>query len=140
MPTSLAPGDGQDLLARYKRARERRDPDLALELFREDAEYRHDPFEAPLVGALAIREHWNGVAANQANVEFDAERVWVAGRTVLASWHSAYTRRSSGERVRQRGFMSLEVDEEGLVARMREWCLERVVGVDGTFWEDADGR
>jgi hypothetical protein len=133
MPAPLTPGDGQDLLARYKRAWERRDPDLAVSLFREDAEYRYDPFEPPLVGANAIRGYWNDAAATQANVEFDAERIWVAGSTVLASWHAAFTRRTSSERVRYRGFMTLELDDERLVARFREWAIGRSVGVDSTF-------
>ena len=52
-----------------------------LDALRGDAEYRGDPFEPPLDRARsAIREHWNGVAAEQADVEFDAERVWVSGR------------------------------------------------------------
>lgn len=140
MPTPLTPGDGQDLLARYKAARERRDPELAMALFREDAEHRYDPFEPPLVGANAIRERWNEMAASETGVEFDAERVWVSARTVLSSWHAAFTRRSSAERMRQRGFMTFELDAEGLVSRLREWTVERSVGVDGSFREDRDGR
>jgi hypothetical protein len=129
----MTPGDGQDLLARFKRAWERRDPDLAVSLFSEHAEYRFDPFEPALVGSNAIREYWNESAATQANVEFDAERVWVVARTVLASWHAAFTRRGTAERVRYRGFMTLELDDAGLVERFREWAIGRTVGVDGTF-------
>ena len=89
MPAPLTPGDGQDVLARFKKAREKRDPDRMLELYAADAEYRLGPFGAPLSGLNAIREHWNAVAASQSHVDFDAERVWVSGRTVLASWHGA---------------------------------------------------
>ena len=128
----LTPGDGQDLLDAYKRAWERRDPELAVSLFSEDAEYREDPFEEPLRGANAIRAYWNEAAASQVNVEFDAERVWVVGRTVLASWHAAYTRRTTAERVRLRGFMTLELDAAGKVFRFREWWHRREVGVDST--------
>jgi ketosteroid isomerase-like protein len=132
MPTALSPGEGQDLLARLKRAREERDPDAMLELLRDDAEVRLDPFEPPLAGSLAIREHLVRWAANHANVEFDAERTWVSGRTVLTSWHGAVTRRETAERVRERGFMTLELDAEGLVERMREWTLARTVGRDAS--------
>lgn len=125
----LTPGDGQDLLAQFKRAWERRDVDLALSLFAEDARYRFDPFESELDGANAIRGYWNEVAATQADVEFDAEHVWVSGRTVLASWHVAFTRQASRERVRVRGFMSLELDDAGLVERYRAWPVSRVVGM-----------
>jgi len=130
VPNDLTPGDGQDILARFKLAREGRDPDLMLELCAPDVEYHADPFAAPMRGALAVREHWNRIAAEQVHVDFDAERVWVVGRTVLASWHGAFTRRASGERVRVRGFSTLELDEEGLIARMREWPAWRLVGRD----------
>jgi ketosteroid isomerase-like protein len=141
VPDSLTPGDGQDVLARYKEAREARDPDRMLALFTKDAEVRAHPFEAPLAGSLDIRRHWNTVAAEQATVEFDAERVWVAGRTVLSSWHEAYTRRATGERVRVRAFSTFELDDAGLVIRLRCWPTERVVAVDIPDLEaDAAGR
>jgi ketosteroid isomerase-like protein len=133
VPDKLTPGEGQDVLARFKRARERRDPDLMLELCSEDVEYRVDPFEPPLRGALAVREHWNRLAEEQMRVDFDAERIWVAGRTVLASWHGAFTRRVSGVRVRMRGFSTMELDDAGLVMRLREWPAWREVGIDGGY-------
>lgn len=133
MPDSLTPGDGQDVLARFKHARERRDPDAMLALFTETAEVRLDPFGTELHGTLGLRAHWNEVAATQTAVEFDAERIWVSGRTVLASWHEAHTRQASEERVRVRGFSTMELDEDGLIVRMRTWPVERVVhaGTEG---------
>jgi len=135
----LTPGDGQDLLAAWKRGWESRSPDTILDLFDDDAEYRAAPFTEPLKGANAIRELWNVMAANQANVEFDAEHVWVSGSTVLASWHAAYTLRDAGgERVRAYGFMTAEMNDAGKVWRMRQWPVERVVGQDSTFKPEVD--
>jgi hypothetical protein len=142
MPT-LTHGDAQDMLDIFKRGWEGRDPDLIMSLFRADAEYRDDPFAEPMTGTNAIRARWNEIAASQLNIEFDAERIWVSGMTVLASWHAAYTRRSNGERVRTRAFTTLELDEERAVHRYRQWPLERVVGIDSTVRpeaEAADGR
>jgi ketosteroid isomerase-like protein len=130
---SLTPGDGQDLLARLKTATERRDVDGAIALFREDAEYRPDPFGEPLVGANAIRAALNGEAAERANVEFDAERIWISGGAVLASWHGAHTQRVDGERIRDRGFLALELDDERLISRLRGWTVSRAVGRDSSF-------
>src|SRR5262245_33609419 len=110
MPSVLTPGDGQDLLARLKRGLEKRDPDALMELFRADAEYRTDPFEPALSGANAIRERFVRAAAAEDHVEFDAERVWVSGRAILASWHGATTLLANAERVRRRGFMTVELD------------------------------
>ncbi|HEY7025322.1 MAG TPA: nuclear transport factor 2 family protein [Candidatus Limnocylindrales bacterium] len=129
----LTPGDGQDFVERYKRVWESRDPDSAVELYREDAELRLDPFEEPAKGANAIRAVWNDVAASQANVEFDAERVWAVGQTVLTSWHAAFTQRGNAERVRIRGFTTFELDDEGRIQRQKQWAQSRVVGRDATF-------
>lgn len=132
----LTPGDGQDLLERYKLAWERRDPELAMELYGEDAEHRDQPFREPFRGANEIRAMWNDIALNETHVEFDTERIWVNGATVLASYHAAYTDRTTGERVRMRGFMTIEVDDEGHISRLREWPTTQVVGVDTTFRPD----
>ncbi|MDP8903833.1 MAG: nuclear transport factor 2 family protein [Chloroflexota bacterium] len=132
MPT-LTHGDGQDLLATFKRGWEQRDPETLMGLFSDDAVYRADPFADELVGANAIRARWNEICAAQVHVEFDAERIWVVGATVLASWHAAYTRRRTAERVRVRGFMTLELNGAGRVQRVRQWPLERVVGTDSTL-------
>src|SRR5919106_767410 len=129
---SLSHGDAQDLLEAFKRGWERRDPDSILMLFDATAEYREHPFAEPLAGSNAIRAHWNDIAANQTHVEFDAERIWLSGSTVLASWHAAYPRRSSGDRVRVRGFMTAELGDDRLIRRFRQWPLERVVGTDST--------
>lgn len=129
---TLTHGDAQDLLERYKRAWERRNPDLAMELYREDAEFRLDPFDEPARGANEIREIWNDVAATQDHVEFDAERIWVVADTVLFSWHAAFTRRSNSDRVRIRGFSTFELDQSRLIQRARQWAQARVVGRDST--------
>jgi len=125
-------GDAQDFIQRYKQAWEKRSPDLALELYSRDAEMRVDPFDEPASGLNAIREVWNDVAATQDHVEFDAERIWVVERTVLASWHAAFTRQSTSERVRIRGFSTFELDSDGLIQRQKQWAQSRVVGQDST--------
>jgi ketosteroid isomerase-like protein len=130
--TDLTPGDAQDLLERYKRAWEARDVDAAMALYRDDAELRLDPFEEPARGAEEIRAIWNDVAATQANVEFDSERVWAVGRTVLTSWHAAATQRANGERERLRAFTTFELDDAGLISRQKQWVHSRIVGTDST--------
>lgn len=134
---TFSQGDAQDLLAAFKRGLERRAPDELLELCDRDVDFRADPFSEPLIGLNAVHAHWNDFAASQANVEFEAERVWVNGATVLASWHGAYTRRATAERVRTRGFMTMELSEDLRIRRLRQWPTERVVGADRTF--EAEG-
>ena len=138
MPHPLTPGDGQDVLARLKQAFERRDPDLGVALFSPSADFKPDPFEPGITDANGRRAWWNDVAATRAHQEFDAERVWVSGRAVLASWHGAFTDAASSQRVRERGFITLELDDSGLVERLRMWTVRRAVGVDSRH-EPASG-
>ncbi len=130
---TLTHGDAQDLLDTFKRGWEEGRPGLIVDLFAEDADYRADPFTEPLIGANAIRAHWNEIAANQVHVDFEPERIWVSGSTVLASWHAAYTRRQTAERVRASGFLTMELDADRRVERFRQWPTERVVGRDTSF-------
>jgi ketosteroid isomerase-like protein len=129
----------QDLLEAYKRALERLDVDLAVSLYSEDADLRDDPFEQSCAGLLEIRARWNSVAATRTNVELDIERSWIVGDTILASWHSAHTVRRTAERYRQRGFLTFELDADGLITRERRWVLERTVGLDATWAPEPDG-
>jgi hypothetical protein len=131
--TTLTHGDAQDLLAAFKEGWEKRSVDMIVELFDKDIDYRPDPFSDPLVGLNAVRSLWNDVTASQAHVEFDAERIWVSGSTVLASWHAAFTRAATAERVRVRGFMTMEMGDDRRVVRLRQWPTEHVVGRDSTM-------
>lgn len=135
--TNLTRGDADDVLARLKAALEARDVDTAMELYAPDADVRDDPFAEHVTGELAIRARWNAIAADRANVEFDVERSWASGPTVLAAWHGAWTLRASAERVRARGFLTLELDDERRIVRERHWTVERAVGADATFQPDS---
>lgn len=133
MPTNLTHGDAQDLLATFKEGWETRQPDVIVDLFADEAEYHSQPFGEPLIGINAIRALWNEIAATQVHVDFDVERIWVSGDAILASWHAAYTRQDNGERRRSHAFMTLELDGEGRIMRLRQWPIERVVGHDSSF-------
>ncbi len=113
-----------DLLASYGRAWTTFDGDLLVSLFTADAEYHEDPFEPPMIGHNAIRAYWLEAAASQEQVEFDVERHWVSGDTVLAAWHAVYVRRGSSDRVRLAGFFVLDV-AGGKIRQLREWWHRR---------------
>ncbi len=110
-----------------------RDVDAFLALFAESADFRPDPFEEPLIGVNAIRGYWNDFAATSVHTELDPERTWVKDRTVLAAYHGAQTLRRTAERVRHRGFLVIDLDAGGRIARLRGYPQTRVVGIDSTF-------
>jgi ketosteroid isomerase-like protein len=116
---------GADLLERYGRAWETFDGDAWTNLFTDDVEYHEDPFEPPMVGHNAVRAYLLEAADRQEQVEFTVERHWVAGTIVLAAWHASYVRRSDQARVRLAGFMTLEIADDGRIARLREWWHRR---------------
>ena len=137
MPT-LTPGDGQDLLAAYKRAWERRDPEAPLALCTPtDAEHRANPFDDAVVGANAIRQMWNDVAAEPG--ERGVRCRACLGRRSRPCWPASTARTRIArppERVRIRGFMTIEVNDDGLIQRLRQWPVSSVVGTDSTFKVD----
>jgi ketosteroid isomerase-like protein len=113
-----------DLLGRYGRAWETFDGDAWVDLFTDDAEYREDPFEPPLVGHNAVRAYLLKAAELQEDVSFTVERHWVVDPTVLVVWHAGYIQRSDRAQVRLAGFMTLEM-RDGKIARLREWYHRR---------------
>jgi ketosteroid isomerase-like protein len=116
---------GSDLLERYGRAWESFDGHAWTGLFTDDVEYYEEPFEAPLVGHNAVRRYLLEAADRQDDVEFTVERHWVADPTLLAAWHASYVRRTDGARVRLAGFMTMEIADDGRIARFREWWHRR---------------
>lgn len=116
---------GGDLLDAYARAWTDFDGDAWVALFSEDVEYHEDPFEPPLVGHNAVRAYLLQAAETQEQVEVTIERHWVVGPTVLAAWHASFVRRPTRERVRLAGFMTLEIDADARIARLREWWHRR---------------
>ena len=91
----LTPGDGQDLLAASRglgAGATRTDPGPLRGRRRVPRATRST--RAAQGRQCHPRATGTGWPPTQANVEFDAERVWVSGATVLASWHAAYTRRT----------------------------------------------
>jgi len=120
-----------DLLERYAHAWEAFDGDAWTALFTEDAEYHEDPFEPPLVGHNALRAYLLDAAEAQDQVEMTVERHWVVGPTVLAVWHAGFVRRTDRSRVRLAGFMTLEIADDGRIARFREWWHRRETPATG---------
>lgn len=125
-------GDAQDLVERLRRAWEKRDVDTVMDCFADEAELRPDPFAPPMTDATAIRAWCNAVAAAVVHAEADAERVWLAGDTVLVAFHGAWTVRATGDRTRVRGMLSLELEPDRHIRRARAWASTRLVGTDST--------
>ncbi len=101
------------------------DGDAWTDLFTDDIEYREDPFEPPVVGHNGVRAYLLEASERQADVEFTVERHWVSGSTVLAVWHASYVARADQARVRLAGFLTMEIADDGRIARFREWWHRR---------------
>ena len=128
----LTYGDAQDLVDRLKRAWEKRDVDAFLDCLADDAELRPDPFAPPLGDRTGIRDWANDIAATIVHPEADAERIWLAGDTLLIAFHGAWTDRRTAARSRVRGMLAIELDPELHVQRARAWALSRIVGTDSS--------
>jgi hypothetical protein len=114
-----------DLLEAYQRARRRYDGDAFVALFADEAQLVLDPFEAPLAGHNALRAYLLEAADAERTYDLAIERHWVSGDTVLAAWHASWNRVGDDAKVRQAGFLSAEVGEDGRIERLRLWTVTR---------------
>ncbi len=114
-----------DLLDAFVRARTGHDGDGFTALFTPDAQVSIDPFATPLAGHNDLRAYLLDAAAAERWYDLAIERHWVAGPTVLAAWHASWTRPVDEAKVRQAGFLSAEVGEDGRIERLRLWTVTR---------------
>jgi nuclear transport factor 2 (NTF2) superfamily protein len=114
-----------DLLERLVAARTRCDGDAWVACFADEAELVLDPFAAPLAGHNALRAYLLRAGDTELDYDLVVERHWVSGSTILASWHAGWKRRDNGAMIRQAGFLSAEVGEDGRIGRLKQWTVSR---------------
>lgn len=113
-----------DLLDALVRARVRHDGDGWTACFDDRAELVLDPFGPPLAGHNALRAYLLDAAEAEIGYDLVVERHWVSGTTVLAAWHASWKRHDRAL-IRQAGFLSAEVGENGRITRLRQWTVTR---------------
>lgn len=112
----------EDWLERYRRAWIERDAAAAGALFTEDAVYREQPFEAPLVGRGAIEAYWATVTASQAEIELTYGPSIASGRSLAVEWW--VNLRNGGAPITLAGEFYLQFAESGQCRELREyWVL-----------------
>ncbi len=122
---TISYAQGFDLLTALVAARLACDGDSYTDLFAETAEVSHDPFAPPLAGHNALRAYLLEAADTERYYDLAIERHWVSGDTVLAAWHASWNRRTDEAKVRQAGFLTAEVGEDGRIVRLRHWTVTR---------------
>ncbi|HEY5628353.1 MAG TPA: nuclear transport factor 2 family protein [Candidatus Limnocylindrales bacterium] len=122
---TIAYAAAHDLLDAYVRARTTYDGDAFTALFTLDAEMTPDPFATPLAGHNDLRAYLLAAAGAERGYDLAIERHWVSGDTVLAAWHASWTRPADEAKLRQAGFLSAEVGEDGRIGRLRLWTVTR---------------
>lgn len=114
-----------DLLESLVRARTTCDGDALTDLVAASAEVTLDPFAPPFIGHNALRAYLLEAAGAERDYDLAIERHWVSGDTILAAWHASWNRITDEAKVRQAGFLSAEVGEDGRITRLRRWTVTR---------------
>jgi len=117
--------EGHDLLRALVQARIRYDGDGYTSLFAEEAQVVLDPFQPPLAGHNELRAYLLAAADAERYYDLAVERHWVSGDTVLAAWHASWNRTADDTKMRQAGFLSAEVGEDGRIVRLKNWTVTR---------------
>ena len=121
---SLTAADVKHFLAKYKKAWETRNADLAAGLFTRDAHYKQDPFAEAIIGREAIHDYWAGATGRQEDVHFTVGAVIQSGYMLAAEWTCTYQDRSSGEKKELAGMFLADFYGKQ-VRRFREYWLSR---------------
>lgn len=119
----LAAADAQRWLDGYEQAWETRDGEAAGALFTTTARYFETPWSAPFDGRQAIVDYWQGVTADQRNVDFSYELVAVNGMTAVARWHAQFELTSNDAALELDGVFILQFATTDAVAELREWWV-----------------
>ncbi len=122
---SMSYARAYDLLEALRHARMSYDGDAWTASFEDRAELVLDPFTPPLAGHNALRAYLLAAAEEEVGYDLTIERHWVSGATILAAWHASWNRRGDDAKVRQAGFLSAEVGEDGRIGRLRQWTVTR---------------
>jgi hypothetical protein len=122
---TLTYAQGHDLLDAMVRARRAYDGDAWIGLFTEEAELALDPFAPALAGHNALRAYLNDAADAERHFDLAIERHWVSGSAVLAAWHASWNRREDEAKVRQAGFLTADIADDGRIVRLKHWTVTR---------------
>ena len=99
-----------------------RDPQLAADLFTDDATYHENPFDEPLRGRAAITDYWAKLPQQQDQIEFDYTVLEVTPTTGVARWAASFVRLPTGEKARLEGVLIATFAEGAARAHgFREW-------------------
>jgi nuclear transport factor 2 (NTF2) superfamily protein len=121
---TLTTTDVKHFLAKFKKAWETRNADLAAGLFTRDAQYKQDPFAETIVGREAIHDYWAGATGRQEDILFTAGTVIQCGYMLAAEWTCTYQDRSSGEKKELAGMFLADFYGKQ-VRHFREYWLSR---------------
>jgi len=96
--TTLHASDVKEFVAKYKKAWETRDADLAASLFTRDARYKETPFSEPIIGREAIHDYWAGATAQQEDIHFTVANFLHTGFVLIVEWTCTYRDRATSKR------------------------------------------
>lgn len=119
----------EEWMLKYQEAWESRNPDLAVNLFSEDAKYYLSPFDNSYNGQIEIRDYWEDVPIFQTNNKFDFKVLFIKGNKGYAHCHGTFELVVSGDVNEMDGIFEVEMDENGKCKRLMQWWHQKGVNI-----------
>jgi ketosteroid isomerase-like protein len=119
----------ESVIAKYKDAWERQDPDAILEIFTSDAIYHERVLKEPFRGRNEIRQYWKTkVVEGQANIEFNLLCLYIDGDTMIAEWDVVFDDRAQNLKKHMREVAIAQM-HEGKIQSLREYWSSEVLPI-----------
>ena len=128
---ALTVDDFKKWMDRYGKACESSDPQLAADLFTQDAQYYETPFTEPMNGRDAIYRYWSQAVPTRRDVRFTYEILAVKENRGITLWRGKSISLRSGNEVVLDGVFLVEFAEPEKCQMFREWWhRQEIVRVD----------
>ncbi|WP_300391972.1 nuclear transport factor 2 family protein [Henriciella sp.] len=96
-------------------------PESLAELFSEDVDYHHTPFEAPVRGQHALTQFFRDTLELRRETSFKAETIHEDSAVGWAKWSSTFTRKGTEDPVRQEGVFKVVLNDVGVCVELHQW-------------------
>lgn len=121
----LRRGTALDIIRKYGKAWENKDPEAVLKIFTRNGRYHEYVLKKPYAGHSGIRSYWQrNVVENQFNIRFRLLKLYTAGNTAIAECDARFYEKRRRIKIHMRLLLILEMSGKKISYLREYWSSE----------------